>query len=206
MCPKYYEDILTSQEVQKRVNHIMDIVHSTFQHVFRKFYPQTLFYATRIVGEDDAEDVVQDAFIELWKRKDEIVDEEHIKAFLFRTTYTRALNVLKHRSITQNYAEAMQQLDLERARFYHPENNDTINRIENKELHDQIEARINELPDRCREVFVMSYLHDMKNKEIAELLNISIKTVEVHIYKALRFLRSRLDSLTFIFLFFYLKI
>ncbi len=184
----------------------MDIVHSTFQHVFRRFYPQTLFYATRIVGEDDAEDVVQDAFIELWKRKDEITSEEHIKAFLFRTTYTRALNILKHRSITQNYAEAMQQLDLERARFYHPENNDTINRIENKELHDQIEATINELPDRCREVFVMSYLHDMKNKEIAELLNISVKTVEVHIYKALKYLRSRLDSLTFILLFFYLKI
>lgn len=173
----------------------MDIVHSTFQNVFRKFYPQTLFYATRIVGEDDAEDVVQDAFIELWKRKDEIIDEEHIKAFLFRTTYTYSLNILKHRTITQNYAESIQTISIKRTEYYRPDNNDAIKLIENIELHNEIKIAINELPNKCRQVFIMSYIHGMKNKEIAEILNISIKTVEVHIYKALKYLRKRLDYL-----------
>ena len=56
------------------------------------------FYATRLVGEEEAEDVVQDVFVELWKRKDHIEIGDQIQAFLYRAVYTRALNVLKHRS------------------------------------------------------------------------------------------------------------
>lgn len=175
-----------------------------FQDVFRKFYSQTLFYAARIVGDEEAEDVVQDTFVELWKRKDELSDENHIRAFLFRTVYTRSLNVLKHRGITQNYAESMQQLELQRAQFYQPNNNETLQHIEDEELRGQIQDAINELPDKCREVFIMSYIHEMKNKEIADLMSLSVKTVEVHIYKALKFLRKRLDYLTFLSLIFLL--
>lgn len=54
---------------------------------------------------------------------------------------------------------------------------------------------INELPDKCKEVFKLSYLHDMKNKEIADTLGISLRTVEAHMYKALKFLRERLSHL-----------
>lgn len=180
----------------------MSNLDSIFKNTFRVLYPSMLFYATRIIGDDEAEDVVQEAFVELWKRKDEINDDEHIKAFLLRTIYTRSLNVLKHRDITQGYAESMKQIELERATFYHPENNDTISRIENKELREQIMNAISELPDKCRQAFIMSYLHDMKNKEIADVLDISVKTVEVHIYKALKFLRGRLDYLVFALLIF----
>ncbi|NLI35966.1 MAG: RNA polymerase sigma-70 factor [Bacteroidales bacterium] len=168
---------------------------SKFRNVFRKYYPQALFYATRLVGNSDAEDVVQDAFIEVWKRKKEIVSEEYIRAFLFRTIYTYSLNILKHRTITQNYAESMQAINIKKAEYYRPENNDAIKLIENIELHNEIKIAINELPNKCRQVFIMSYIHEMKNKEIADILNISVKTVEVHIYKALKYLRKRLDYL-----------
>lgn len=183
----------------------MTVTNTEFQNVFRKYYSQTLFYAARIVGDEEAEDVVQDTFVEYWKRREEITDEDHIRAFLYRTVYTRSLNVLKHRSITQNYAESVQQLEQERALFYRPENNDTLNNIENKELRAQIGAAIEELPDKCREVFKMSYMEDKKNKEIAESLQLSVKTVEVHIYRALKFLRQRLGDLILIFLLFLLK-
>lgn len=168
---------------------------SKFRNVFRKYYPQALFYATRLVGNSDAEDVVQDAFIEVWKRKKEIVSEEYIRAFLFRTIYTYSLNILKHRTITQNYAESMQAINIKKAEYYRLENNDAIKLIENIELHNEIKIAINELPNKCRQVFIMSYIHEMKNKEIADILNISVKTVEVHIYKALKYLRKRLDYL-----------
>ena len=66
----------------------------TYKSLFRRYYTNLLFYATRIVGEEDAEDVVQDVFVELWKRKDTMKVGEQIQAFLYRAVYTRALNVL----------------------------------------------------------------------------------------------------------------
>ena len=114
----------------------------TYKALFRRYYPSLIFYATRLVGEEEAEDVVQDVFVELWKRKDHI------------------------------------------------------------EIGDQIHDAINELPDKCKEVFKLSYLHDMKNKEIADILGVSLRTVEAHMYKALKYLRGRLDPLwTILFLF-----
>ena len=71
----------------------------TYKSLFRRYYTNLLFYATRIVGEEDAEDVVQDVFVELWKRKDTMKVGEQIQAFLYRAVYTRALNVLKHRDL-----------------------------------------------------------------------------------------------------------
>ena len=67
----------------------------TYKSLFRRYYTNLLFYATRIVGEEDAEDVVQDVFVELWKRKDTMKVGEQIQAFLYRAVYTRALNAMR---------------------------------------------------------------------------------------------------------------
>ena len=66
---------------------------------------------------------------------------------------------------------------------------------------------INELPDKCKEVFKLSYLHEMKNKEIADVLGISLRTVEAHMYKALKFffLRERLSHLLLSLIIFFSK-
>lgn len=60
---------------------------------------------------------------------------------------------------------------------------------------------IDELPDKCKEVFKLSYLHDMKNKDIADVMGISLRTVEAHMYKALKILREKLSYLRMILLF-----
>ena len=169
----------------------------TYKALFRRYYPSLIFYATRLVGEEEAEDVVQDVFVELWKRKDHIEIGDQIQAFLYR-----ALNVLKHRSVEEGYCVAMEEINQRRAEFYQPDNNEVIRRIEDKELRKEIHDAINELPDKCKEVFKLSYLHDMKNKEIADILGVSLRTVEAHMYKALKYLRGRLDPLwTILFLF-----
>ena len=162
----------------------------TYKALFRKYYPSLIFYATRLVGEEEAEDVVQDVFVELWRRKDSIEIGDQIQAFLYR-----ALNVLKHRNVEDGYCAAMEEINQKRAEFYQPDNNEVIRRIEDRELRKEIYNAINELPDKCKEVFKLSYLHEMKNKEIADVLGISLRTVEAHMYKALKYLRSRLDLL-----------
>ena len=78
------------------------------------------------------------------------------------------------------------------AQFYDPEKNESIRRLYMQELAADIKAAIDSLPDKCREVFMLSYLHDLKNKEISEVLGVSISTVENHVYNALKVLREKL--------------
>ena len=156
-----------------------DTFDITYKALFRRYYPNLMFYATRLVGDEEAEDVVQDVFVELWKRRDSMVIGDQIQAFLYRAVYTRALNVLKHRSIEDGYCAAVEENEIYQA--------------------------INELPDKCKEVFKLSYLHEMKNKEIADVMGVSLRTVEAHMYKALKFLRNRLGHLWFLFLLFFIK-
>ena len=136
----------------------------TYKSLFRRYYTNLLFYATRIVGEEDAEDVVQDVFVELWKRKD-----------------------------TMKVGE-----------FYQPDSNDVVKRIEDAELRRKLSDAINELPDKCRMVFKLSYLHDMKNKEIADTMGVSLRTVEAHMYKALKLLRDKLGYLNLMLALFFI--
>lgn len=171
-------------------------IDSTYQALFRRYYPSLLFYATRLLGEEEeAEDVVQDVFVELWKRKDSVAMGDQIQAFLYRSVYTRSLNILKHKNIENNYCAAQEEINQQRIQFYQPDHNEVIQRIEDRELKKEIYEAINELPEKCRIVFKLSYLRDMKNREIADTLGVSQRTVEAHMYKALKFLRTRLEHL-----------
>lgn len=178
----------------------------TYKLVFRQCYSKLLFYAMRLVGQDEAEDVVQDVFVELWKRKESVEMGDQILAFLYRSVYTKSLNLLKHQAIEQNYSAAMTEVYERRLQFYQPDHAEVIKRIEDEELRQEINTAIMELPEKCREVFKLSYLHDMKNKEIADTLDISLRTVEAHMYKALKFLRERLSHLLLTMFLFSIKL
>ena len=166
-----------------------------FRALFGRYHANLLFYATRLVGEVEAEDVVQDVFVELWRRRDEVEIGDGIQSFLYKAVYTRALNVLKHREVTDSHARLVQEINLQRAQYYAQEENEVVKRIEDKELRKALVDDLNQLPDKCRVVFKLSYLHNMKNKEIAEVMNISPRTVEAHMYKALKQLRQELGWL-----------
>lgn len=167
-----------------------------FDSLFETYYPKLLFYATQFLDEAEAKDVVQDVFMELWKRKDTLVMGEKIHIYLYRLTYTRAINVLNHKKIKANYSKAMNDLYNHKIQFYESEfNNEIFHKIENQELEGEIEAAMDKLPEKCKEVFKLSYLYDLKNKEISDVMNISLRTVEAHIYKALKILRKELKHL-----------
>ncbi len=151
---------------------------ATYKAVFRQCYPKLLFYAVRLVGDEEAEDIVQDVFVELWRRKESVVIGEQILAFLYRSVYTKAINLLKHQAIENNYSAAMMEIYERKLQYYQPDHAEVIRKIEDQELRQEIYGAINELPDKCREVFKLSYLHEMKNKDIAETLGISLRTVE----------------------------
>lgn len=166
-----------------------------YTELFHKYYSGLLFYATRLVGEDDADDIVQDVFVDLWKRREQLEIGDQVQALLYRSVYTRAINLLKHQAVVESYSAAEKELNNRRMEYYQPDNTEIMHRMENRELRKEIFIAINELPDKCREVFKLSYLHNMKNKDIADVLNVSLRTVEAHMYKALKFLRERLGYL-----------
>ena len=82
-------------------------MEAAFEKIFREIYPNLLFYAMRLVGELDSEDVVQDVFIEFWSKNYDFRDYESIRALLYRSVYNKALNVIKHRGIVSRNGELL---------------------------------------------------------------------------------------------------
>ena len=165
-----------------------------FRTYFRDLYPQLARYAARLLGDSDVDDVLQGSFLELWNRRTDILEPAHVKSFVYRSVYTHALNVIKHRQVVRKYSDAVIEMENRRLDSLDPNNSEVLQKLRNDELQQRIDLAINELPPKSRQVFVMSYLHGLKNKEIAEVMNVSVRTVNAHIYNALRQLRSKLDK------------
>jgi RNA polymerase sigma-70 factor (ECF subfamily) len=174
-----------------------------FKELFHRLYPALRFYAARFLHDDDLDDVIQDAFLELWDKREDIEIGDKIAAFMYRSVYSKSINVLKHKIVENKYSENQVELYNKKMEYFHPDNNEITNSIENTELKNMIYKEISQLPDKCQEIFRMSYLMDMKNKEIAEILNISLRTVEAHIYKALKLLRNNLSKFRILLILFF---
>lgn len=167
---------------------------------FRKYYSSLKFYASRFLDDQQAEDVVQDAFMDLWQRRDKIEKGEYLRAFLYKSVYTRALNILQHSVIVENHGKAITDIYLKKVDYFCSDSNEILEAIESNELGEEILQVIESLPNKCKEVFKLSYLYEMKNKEIADVMGVSLRTVEAHMYKALGLLRMKLKHLISIIL------
>lgn len=168
---------------------------SIYLNLFDTYYTKLVFYAQRFLDEEEAEDVVQDVFFELWKQKSTLDFSRSIKSWLYRVVYTRSLNVIKHNKVSDKHSQVDDELNAIRQEYYNPEHNNIISYMESNDIRDEIDQVMVELPEKCRECFKMSYLHGMKNQEIADILDISVRTVEAHMYKALKYLRIHLKHL-----------
>lgn len=165
-----------------------------FKQLFDANYRRLVFHALRFVeNQVEAEDVVSDVFYELWKNLDDLDIDSGITSYLYRAVSTRALNVLRHRNVAAVRIELLESINERRMEFIAED--DTQREVESTEIGNKIREAINELPDRCRQVFILSYINGLKNKEIAEAMNTSVRTVDTQVYKALRFLRDKLRYL-----------
>lgn len=182
------------------IEKLMDtFLNERFEKIFDDNYRRMLLHALRFVqDEEDAEDIVADVFCNLWKRIDEVCLDGGITTYLYRAVSTRALNFLRHQNIAAVRIEALEAINEKRMEFMARENID--DEVHSKEIEHGINDALSELPDKCREVFVLSYIKGLKSKDIAEAMNVSVRTVEAHTYKALRLLRSRLKYLINLFL------
>ncbi len=164
-----------------------------FNELYRQYYLSLRSYAELFLDEEESEDVVQDVFLNVWLRKEGLDDSQSLQGYLLRSVYNSSLNILKKKGRSNDYRSVYEQ-EIEEIgyKYYDPDANDVIRKLYNLDLRAEINAAINSLPARCREVFTLSYLHDMPSKEISLQLGISLSTVDNHIYSALKLLREKL--------------
>lgn len=183
----------------RRSNKVDEIHQQTlkvFSCLYEKYAPGLLFYARKFVSYAVAEDIVHDVFLNIWKKGSFLVVDESVSSYLFQAVRNACLNHLKHQTVHQEYIpQAIRELQIEELTMTCPE----INLIDREEL-DKVYAAIGQLPDKCREVFQLSYIEGKKNAEIADTLQISIRTVENHLYRGLQILRKNFGLTVLLFL------
>lgn len=175
----------------------MILDETIFEGLYYKYSDRLYNFAFRFVSDEHtAQDIVHEAYGTLWE-KFEGKESDAWQALLFRIVRNRSIDTLRHQSslrivsLTDSFRnvcdEGLYQMDF------------AVNDSDRKTIYDELTANIHsimgKLPDRCREVFMMSRFQNMKNKEIAAALKISEKAVEKHIHKALTVFRKELDGL-----------
>jgi len=175
---------LSDQELLERLR---SGSRTAFDGIFRTYYSRLVMVAQGIVGERAvAEEVAQDVMLELWRRRESLQLESTLAAYLHRSARNRALNHVRHEKVVRR-AEPFMAESAGR-----PAGADAAAR--QAELAVAVRAAIAELPPRCREVFELSREQGLRYAEIAEVMEISVKTVEAQMAKALRVLRERLAN------------
>ena len=144
-----------------------------------------------MLADEDAENIVQDVFLVLWEKKDELEITYTLTTYLFTLVKNKCLSFLRHKLIEEEYNLQMkEELSF---KLYALESLDYSYQSET-ELQEAIKRALDALPERCREVFIKSRIEGLKYKEISEELGISVNTVENHIVTALKKLRVELKD------------
>lgn len=157
-----------------------------FEMIFKSLYRPLCTYAHTLLSDrDEAEEVVQNAFVGIWEKRNEIEVTHSLKSYMYRSVRNASLNVIKHRKVrVMHQNETAKTADFAR----------TDEGQYTGELERRIAIAMKALPEQCRLVFSMSRFEELRYQEIADQLGISIKTVENHIGKALRIMREQLSD------------
>ena len=169
---------------------------NAFEMIFKTFYRPLCTYAYSFLNDkDEAEEVVQASFISIWEKRDNIEIQTSLKAYMYRMVRNSCLNVIKHQKVKQQHV-AFEMAGGE------PAHEAVAQSVISSELEEKIYEAMIVLPEQCRLVFQLSRFEELKYSEIAEHLNISIKTVENHMGKALKIMRTQLKDYLPLFLIF----
>lgn len=171
-------------------NEVADFMRANPEACLAELYSDYYEYLVNSVyrmvpDQSTAEDLVQEVFFEIWKKRAQLEFKISVGAYLRRAVTNRALNYIRAKKMNFEGEDAAMLLKSEEI--------NSAKKLEIEDLRQLIDDSIDALPDKCRTVFSMSRFEEMKYIEIAESLGISIKTVENHISKALRLLKSRVS-------------
>jgi len=159
---------------------------SAFEKLFKTLFPSLAHFARKYVPDNDtAKEIAHDVFLNLWEKRENIDSSTSLKSYLFTSVYNRCMNYIRdHRKFNRD-EQIFDILEQEEQSVPHDP-------LEEQELESRIIESMNSLPPRCKEIFMLNRFEGINYAEIAEKLDISVKTVETQMSKALRILREKL--------------
>jgi RNA polymerase sigma-70 factor (ECF subfamily) len=168
-----------------------------FEEIYNRYWLKLYSAAyKRLKERETSKEIVQEFFTSFWINREQLKIQTSLQGYLFTSIKYLVLNYKRAEAVRNSYAEILQMVN---SGF----DNSTEENYYYKELLERVEVEVNHLPPKCRNVFELSRKQYKTNKEIAQLMGISEKTVENHLTKALRYLRVNLNSillLTFLYL------
>lgn len=174
--------------------------HHAFQSLFRYYYPRLKAYAATMVDDSVAEDLVQDLFLYVWEHREDLIMGASFQSYLFQGIYTRCIDHFrKHASFSPCDMAVYEEYLTEQAAFL--QNDDEAwEELYAKDFYQQLYELLKEIPQQRREVFFLAYLDGKKTKEIADQLDMPVRTVESHLHLTLKFLKKHLSKKDFFFM------
>jgi RNA polymerase sigma-70 factor (ECF subfamily) len=185
---------------------VLDIVYHkklSFEKIYSIYYPKLVRFSNEyILSIHDAENIVQDCFVHIWEQKDHLNTIKNINAYLFRLVKNKCVDYLRHKITVESKKRALQDTYIKEFEYKLL----SIELFDDSSMSDEeieciIHKAINNLPEKCREIFVLSKMNGMKYEEIAALLKISKNTVRNHVAAALKKMRHELKNYFPLFLF-----
>lgn len=175
------------------------ILKQKFEVLFKEYFTGLVYFAQKYLGDLDAsKDVVHSVFIKIWENRNKFEFDKPAKSYLFTSVYNRSLNTIRNnKKFVNSEDDDTHAATLEQGEFH-----DTM---EVAELESKIKEAIGKLPTKCREVFELSRFEGKKYAEIAKHLNISIKTVEGQMSKALKIMKDELKDYLYLLILIILK-
>lgn len=156
-----------------------------FEKLYKRYQPSLInyaFYLTR--SSEDALEIVNDVFLSIWDKRDRLKLDSSLNTYLYTAVKNRSINYIKKNKLETVFDDQLDTLS----------DFSADQSILEKEQRIIIQQIMNGLPSKCKQVFAMSRIDQLSNKEIASLLDISIKTVEAQITKALKIFRKKLNN------------
>ena len=177
-----------------------------FEEVYLSFYSRMKRFARQyVIREEDAENIVQDIFFELWEKQLEFTSFVNLNGFLFMMLKNRCIDFLRRRTLEQHAVDEIQSEYIRTLKLKF----ESLEALDNKFLDESdidtvIKNAIDSLPEKCREIFIMNKIEGKKQKVIAQELNISIHTVESQMAIAYKKLKEALKDCVPLFLFLFI--
>jgi RNA polymerase sigma-70 factor (family 1) len=167
-----------------------------FNEIYDRYWLKIFTAAVkRVRSRDDAKDLVQDLFFTLWTKRESLVVNTSLSAYLFTAIKYKVINYIESNIVKENYLRSLDAVLIDY-------DNSANEAIMSRDLEEFLDDRINDLSPKVKEVFQLSRNENLSIKEIAERLHLSDQTVKNQISKALKILRVHLSDISALFLFF----
>ena len=191
--------VITNFNTEEIIRRLKRDDKSAMDELFQYYYPRLYHFSRSILKiENEIDDILQDVFVKIWLNRHKISNAETFNSYIFTITKNEVLNFLRSKMRDQNFKDELLLRSV-------AEEYQSQNLVEFNEIKAGIDKIVEGLPEKRRQVFILSRTEGLSNKEIAQQMNISEKTVEDHITHAIKHLKSAMKNMGIVsILYFYL--